>query len=172
MWVYQEILKETTPDLIIETGTLYGGSAYFLASMCDLLNRGRVISIDISDKPGRPQHPRIQYLLGSSTSPAILEQVRVAVQPGNRVMVILDSDHRKAHVLDELRAFERFVTPGCYLVVEDTNLNGHPVLPSFGPGPTEAVREFLAENSSFSVDKSREKFRLTFNPSGYLKRIK
>jgi cephalosporin hydroxylase len=170
MWMYQEILKDTAPDLIVETGTLYGGSAYFLACMCDLMSRGRIISIDISDKPGRPQHPRIQYLLGSSTSPAILEQVRAAIQPNDRVMAILDSDHRAVHVLGELRAFHEFVTPGCYLIVEDTNLNGHPVIPNFGPGPAEAVKQFLAESSSFSIDRSREKFRMTFNPNGYLKK--
>jgi cephalosporin hydroxylase len=62
------------------------------------------------------------------------------------------------------------VSPGCYLVVEDTNLNGHPVVDDFGPGPAEAVQEFLATATAFSVDTSREKLLMTFNPGGYLRR--
>ncbi len=84
--------------------------------------------------------------------------------------MILDSDHRREHVLRELELYSRFVTPGCYLVVEDTNINGHPVAPTFGPGPMEAVRDFLASTDDFEVDHSREKLLLTFNPSGYLRR--
>jgi len=88
------------------------------------------------------------------------------------VMVILDSNHDKDHVLNELRSYNRFVTKGSYLIVEDTDFNGHPVLPDYGPGPMEAVKAFLSENKDFEVDKSREKFFLTFNPRGYLKKIR
>src|SRR4051812_28260289 len=76
LWTYQEILVETRPDLVIETGTCYGGSALFLATMFDLLGRGRVITVDIADVPGRPQHPRITYVRGSSAAPEIVRQVR------------------------------------------------------------------------------------------------
>ena len=86
-------------------------------------------------------------------------------------MVILDSDHGKDHVLNELRTYSPFVTKGSYLIVEDTNINGHPVLHDFGPGPMEAVEDFLKENQNFTVDKSKEKFYLTFNPKGYLRKI-
>jgi cephalosporin hydroxylase len=95
----------------------------------------------------------------------------VAARASGTVMVVLDSDHSAAHVLDELRAYAPLVTPGSYLVVEDTNINGHPVFDSFGPGPTEAVTKFLDESSAFVVDRSREKFLLTFNPSGWLRRV-
>jgi cephalosporin hydroxylase len=64
------------------------------------------------------------------------------------------------------------VSPGSYLVVEDTNINGHPVLPGWGPGPLEAVQKFLTETDEFAVDDSREKFLLTFNPHGYIRRVK
>ena len=67
-------------------------------------------------------------------------------------------------MLDELRAYSPLVSPGSYLIVEDTNVNGHPALPEHGPGPMEAVEEFL------EVDVAREKFFLTFNPRGFLRR--
>ena len=85
-------------------------------------------------------------------------------------MVILDSDHTKQHVLDELAAYADLVSPGCYLVVEDTNVNGHPVWPSFGPGPWEAVHEWLPDHPEFRVDKTRERHLLTMHPNGYLLR--
>ena len=78
LWIYQEIIYETRPDIIIETGTAAGGSALFLASICHLLGRGEIISIDIEDQENRPRHPRIKYLLGSSTSEEIVEKVRDA----------------------------------------------------------------------------------------------
>ncbi len=169
LWLYQEILFDVKPDLIIETGTAEGGSALFMASMCDLLNRGRVMTVDIDDKP-RPPHPRVTYLSGSSTSPSILAQFEVARRSVSTCMVVLDSDHSKAHVLEELRLYKRFVSQESYLIVEDTNVNGHPVFPEHGPGPTEAMDSFLSENREFAIDESKHKFLLTFNPRGYLKR--
>jgi cephalosporin hydroxylase len=93
-----------------------------------------------------------------------------AAAEGKPTMVVLDSDHSAAHVLAELRAYAPLVTPGCYLIVEDGNVNGHPVEPSFGPGPWEATKQFLAESNVFDVDREREKYLLTFNPTGYLRR--
>jgi cephalosporin hydroxylase len=171
LWVYQEMLHELRPSVIVETGTAHGGSALFLASVCDLLGAGHVVSIDRLADPGRPAHPRIEYLLGSSTDASTVAQVRARVEGCRPVMVILDSDHRAEHVLDELRIYGPMVTVGSYLVVEDTNLNGHPVHPEFGPGPMEAVERFLAEHPGFTVDPQREKFYLTFNPRGYLRRV-
>lgn len=172
LWIYQEIIFETKPDIIIECGTLYGGSALFMASICDLLNRGRVITIDIENYHNRPVHQRITYLIGSSTSDKIVGEIRRLIRGDEKIMVVLDSDHHKEHVLNELRIYSQFVTVGNYLIVEDTNINGHPVLPSFGPGPQEAVEEFLKENDNFVVDRSKEKFYLTANPNGFLLRIK
>jgi len=85
--------------------------------------------------------------------------------------VSLDSDHHKENVLNELKLYSGLVTPGNYLVVEDTDINGHPVLPSFGPGPMEAVEEFLKSNSDFIQDRSREKFGVTQFPGGWLKKV-
>jgi cephalosporin hydroxylase len=86
------------------------------------------------------------------------------------VLVILDSNHERDHVLDELRLYGPLVSSGSYLIVEDSNVNGHPVVPAFGPGPSEAIADFLAETDEFSVDATREKFFLTFNPGGYLRK--
>jgi cephalosporin hydroxylase len=176
LWVYQEILFELQPDVVIECGTSKGGSAYFLSSMCELVGHGRVITIDLYPKPNRPQHERLTYLSGSSTDGHIVRElgrlIRDAGGDSAAVLVILDSDHSREHVLDELRLYSPLVTLGSYLIVEDTQLNGHPVWPDFGPGPMEAVDIFLSENDEFVIDTTREKFYLTWNPRGYLKRIR
>jgi cephalosporin hydroxylase len=170
LWVYQELLHELRPAVIVECGTANGGSALYLASICDLLGHGEVVTVDIADEPGRPSHDRITYLTGSSTDPEILEKVRQLVGSRAPVVVILDSDHSRDHVLNELHLYAPLVSAGSYLIVEDSNVNGHPVVPDFGPGPAEAVTQFLAETDEFEIDRSREKFFLTFNPSGYLRR--
>lgn len=165
-WLYQEIVYEKRPDVIIECGTSHGGSALYLASICDLIGTGEIITIDIEDLP-RPQHKRITYLLGSSTAPEIVEKVKALIKDKKKVMVILDSDHSKDHVLKELQIYNKFVTPGQYMIVEDTNVNGHPVYPEHGPGPWEALDEFLKTNSDFRESDTGSKFLLSFNPRGY-----
>ncbi len=172
LWVYQEIISERTPDLIIECGTAAGGSALYLASICDLVHNGRVISIDIEGRSNLPKHDKITYLTGSSTSEEILRTVGNSLTENDRVMVILDSDHTRNHVLNELRAYGPLVTKNDYLIVEDTNINGHPVRSDFGPGPMEAVHDFLQECQDFIVDHREEQLLVTFNPRGYLKRIR
>lgn len=171
LWVYQEILWEVRPSLIVETGTYRGGSALYIASLCDLMGYGQVLTIDIEARTDRPQHPRIEYVDGSSLSPKTIELVerRVGAASGP-VLVVLDSDHHRPHVQAELDMYHRFVTPGSYLIVEDTNINGHPVKPSFGPGPMEAVAAFLPRHPEFAVDRSRERYLVTHNPGGYLRR--
>lgn len=172
MWVYQEILFRLRPDRIIECGTADGGSALYLAGICDLIGKGKVITIDILDIEGRPRHKRIEYLLGSSTSEEVFRGVGNRIRRKDVVMVILDSDHSKDHVLKEMKLYSRLVTRGSYLVVEDTNVNGNPILPDFGPGPGEAVLEFLQHNNEFEVDPCMEKFYMTFSPGGYLLKVR
>lgn len=170
LWLYQEILHRVRPAVVIETGTAFGASAHFIASMMDLVGTGRIITVDIEARAGRPAHPRITYVTGSSVAPEIVEQVRDLVGAAAPVLVLLDSDHARDHVLAELEAYSPMVTPGSYLIVEDTNLNGHPADPEFGPGPMEALDTFLSANPPFAHDTEMDKFFLTFNPRGYLRR--
>jgi cephalosporin hydroxylase len=174
LWIYHELICRLRPDIIVETGTASGGSALFLASMCDLIDHGQVITIDVDARPGqrRPFHSRISYVVGSSAAPAVIAQVRGLLHGGSCGMVILDSDHRGDHVLAEMRAFADLVPVGGYMIVEDTNINGHPTHPEFGPGPMEAVNTFLSETDAFEVDRNCERFLLTMNPSGFLRRVK
>jgi cephalosporin hydroxylase len=171
LWVYQEIIVETRPELIVETGTYRGGSAHYLASICDLLGAGEVVSIDIEPtRDDYPQHPRITYLADrSSTHPDVLEEVRVRAG-GRRTLVILDSDHSQAHVEAELGAYAPFVPVGCYLIVEDSNIGQ--IRKDLMPGPLQAVETFLAKNDEFEIDREREKFLITFNPNGFLRRVR
>ena len=171
LWIYQEILHDVRPDVIIETGTFLGGSALFLATICQIENNGRVITIDIANRTDWPRHDRITYLHGSSISDAIVGTVNRLIQPNDKILVVLDSDHSMHNVLRELDTYAPMVTTGSYLIVEDTNINGHPVDSSSGPGPTEAIDEFLRKNDRFVRETEREKFLLTFNPGGFLKRV-
>ena len=172
LMAYQEILFETKPGLVVETGTHEGGSALFLAHMLDLLGAGEVVTIDVLDRPGRPAHPRIRYVTGSSGDVELVGGIFRGRPAGEKRLVILDSDHSRAHVLRELDLFAPRVPTGGYVIVEDSNVNGNPVLPDYGPGPREAIEEFLAGHPEFEVDLSREKFLMTFNPGGYLRRIR
>lgn len=172
LWNYQELLYDLRPDVIIECGTASGGSALYLASILELLGHGRVISIDVDRRPDFPLHERIIYFTGSSISDDILAQVTIQVGGAEKVMVILDSDHRMEHVLKEMALYGPYVSVGSYMIVEDTCINGHPVAPQYGPGPMEAVDAFLASNKDFCRDGRDRKFFMTFNPGGYLKRVK
>jgi cephalosporin hydroxylase len=171
--VLQEIVAETRPNLIIETGVLAGGFTYYLATLFDLLGiDGQVIGVDVDLSPVNPyiaNHPRIELIEGSSTDPAVVETLRERAR-GRRVMVDLDSDHRAEHVERELRALAPLVTPSCYLVVEDTWF-GRTVRFDQGRGPADALRAWLAEDQPFEIDRWRERLLLTHNAGGYLRRL-
>ncbi len=185
VWITQEILFEVKPDFVVEAGAFHGGSAVLWAMILREANpAGRVITIDIEDRLSEAKklpifQERVDFLLGSSTSPEIVMEVKRRVV-GRRVVVILDSNHRKDHVRKELLAYADIVQPGSYIIVQDTNINGHPVVidpqgpASYyagQPGPLEAVEEFLAADQRYKIDHARERLMFTMNASGFLRRV-
>jgi cephalosporin hydroxylase len=183
--VLQQVIWDTKPDLVIETGTFNGGTAYFFGTLFDQIGAGEILTIDIDHSrldPKAVAHPRVTAHLADSQT----EETRdfaAARAEGKRTMVYLGADHSEAGVYRELQLYADLVTPGCYLVVADSNLNGHPVPwdATDGPwgtvakeqanGPYEAIQRFLADRDDFVVDRDREYQLLTFNPSGYLKKL-
>ena len=182
----QEVVFAAQPDLIIETGVARGGSVIFLASLIALLGRGKVIGIDIDIRPHNRQaierHPmarHIDLIEGASTDPATVASVRARIPPNAKVMVILDSDHSRDHVLAELRAYGPLVTTGQYLVVADTLLGRLDELQTptrrskvllRGNEPLAAVDAYLAETSRFIADPEvNGKLILSSSVGGYLR---
>ena len=182
----QETVFAAQPDVIVETGVARGGSLVFLASLLALLGRGTVIGVDIEIRPHNREaierHPiarHIRLIEGPSTDPATVAAVRSEIPPGAKVMVILDSDHSRDHVLAELRAYAPLVTMGQYLVVADTLLGRldeqqTPTRRSRvllkGNEPLAAVTAYLAESDRFAPDPELNgKLILSSSVGGYLK---
>ena len=174
-WVTQEIIVETRPERIVEAGAFVGGSATMWAMLLEhVVPDGRVIAIDLKDNMDKARtvdvfRRRVDFVQGSTVDPAIVAHVAGLVE-GHRTMVILDSAHDAAHVAAEIEAYAPLVSSGCYLIVQDGFVNGHPLEPDHGPGPYEAVQDFLATDDRFEVDRSRERMLFTFNPCGFLRR--
>jgi len=163
--------------LLLEFGTFYGGSAMFFASILRQIGAPfRVLSVDIDHSnvyDAVKQDSAIELLTASSSGEDALQRIKKlkAEYPGP-VFAILDSDHSKAHVLSELMAIRPLLSSGDYVIVEDSNINGHPVLPLWGPGPYEAVTEYVKNfPDDYILDSEREnKFGFTFAPHGFLMR--
>ncbi len=175
MWNYQEILFELKPSLVIEFGTWRGGSALFFASVMRQIGEPfKVLSVDVDHKnldPAARRDSDILFVESSSTVPAIAEHIqRLKSEFPGRIFAILDSDHSMNHVLAEMKLLRPLLSAGDYLLVEDSNVNGHPVLPGWGPGPYEAVEAYEHEfPNDYEHDGAREnKFGWTFAPSGFL----
>jgi cephalosporin hydroxylase/glycosyltransferase involved in cell wall biosynthesis len=170
--VYQELVAELRPDWIIETGTRFGGRARFFADLLELLGNGRVVSIDSRPEPDLPQHPRLTYLTGRAHDDEVVAQVRELVGPDPRALVILGTRGGQRRMHREFDVYAPFVPVGSYVVLEHTVLNGRPAEPTFGPGPFEALRRILNTRGDFTSDNTRERHGLTFNPGGFLKRVR
>jgi cephalosporin hydroxylase len=183
----QEVIWKTKPDIIIETGVARGGSVLFMASILELVGKGRVIGVDIDIRPhnrdaieSHPLSRRVDLVQGGSADADTLLQVKRLIPPDASVMVVLDSDHSRQHVLEECRAYGPLVTPGCYLVVADT-LVGHvdaeqapkkrSKLWFKGDDPLSAMQDYLQEEDGFEQDPILNgKLVLSSSPGGYLRR--
>lgn len=184
--VTQEVIWNTKPDVIVETGVAWGGSVALYATLLELLGGGMVIGVDLNlhehvEKQllELPVSSRIRLIKGDSRSRDVQSEIAAAIEPGMEVMVLLDSNHTHEHVLEELRAYGPIVTPGQYLVVSDTIIEYIPPQTHrprpWGPGnnPKTAVDTFLAESGLFEVDQDISNRLLeTLSPGGYLRRIR
>jgi len=174
LWIFQEIIHETKPRFIIEIGSRFGGTTQFLADLLELQGGDAiVISIDIDRNGYRANHPRIRTITGSSMEPSVIAQVKsFCTGPGG--MVVHDGDHNRRAVLSDLNNYSSLVGIGNYFIVEDGIMDEF--WPGRGPGshcdgPLPAIDDFLETNQNFAVDSSRERYVLTENPKGYLRRI-
>lgn len=182
----QEIIWRCKPTVVIETGVARGGSVIMYSSILRLLGRGRVIGVDIDirlhNRASIEAHPfgdRVMLIEGSSVDPAVLDQIRLTLDADDEVMVVLDSDHTHAHVLEELNLYSSLVTQGQFLVVADTIVESIPEQThrprAWGQGnnPATAVKEFLSSNVDFELDdRVNSKSILSSSRGGYLRRAK
>jgi len=174
-WVYMEIIYELQPDIIIEIGNFMGGSTLALAHILDNIGKGRIIGLDINhnDVPLTvKKHPRIRLITGDACE--LFPTVRDLITTGEKVLIIEDSSHTYKNTINVLRTYNSLVSKGSYFIVEDTIVNHGLDFPGefLSGGPYEAVETFMKENDNFIIDRSREKFIITWNPRGYLKKIK
>jgi len=182
MWVYQQLLYEIKPDILIEIGSKFGGSTLYFAHVFDTLGKGQVISIDIDRSKYHVRHPRIIEITGDSNSPDVVKQTGKLCE-GKRVMLIHDGNHAYGNVLRDLDLYSEFISIGSYMIVEDGIIDLYPASmdgsevgqsfePSFkGPGPLWAIAEFLMKNKNFEVDTTQERYLLTYSPYGFIKRV-
>lgn len=185
MVAMQEIIWQTRPDLILETGIAHGGSLIYYASLCEMIGHGEVLGVDIEIRAHNrveiEKHPmfgRITMIEGSSIDDGIASQVHKLAQDKN-VLLILDSNHTHDHVLRELELYASLVKKGGYAVVFDTVIEDMPdtFFPDrpwgVGNNPKTAVREFLTKNDRFEIDAAiSDKLLITVAPDGYLKCVK
>jgi len=187
----QELIYMVKPDVIIETGIAHGGSLIFYASLFKAMGKGRVIGVDIEIRPhnrkaieAHEMFDRISMVEGSSIDPAIVEKVKSRIQPGERVLVVLDSNHTREHVLGELKAYGDLVNPGSYILACDGimgDLEGAPrSRPDWGENNPKAAAEefvkiddrFVIEEPGFPFNEGLVKERVTYWPGAYVRRIK
>jgi len=186
----QEVIYSVQPDVIIETGVAHGGSLIFYAGLCKAMEKGRVIGIDIDirahNRKAIEAHqlsPLITLVEGSSIDPGIVAQVKGHIKPGDKVLVLLDSDHSRRHVLNELLAYHDVVTPGSYIVATDGIMADTFDVPRGTAGwdedhPANAAMDFVKLHPAFKIEQPAWAFNesalsenITYWPSAYLRRM-
>jgi cephalosporin hydroxylase len=185
----QEVIYRVQPDVIVETGVAHGGSLVFYASLCKAMGRGRVVGVDIEIRPHNRRaladhllSPLITLVEGGSTEPQVVQKVMSLLGPGEKVLVFLDSNHTKAHVLAELEAYHAFVSPGSYIVATDGIMKDLSDVPRGKPewvrdNPTAAAAEFAQEHPEFVLEQPAWPFNeselrenITYWPGAWLRR--
>jgi cephalosporin hydroxylase len=169
---YQELLVRSRPGLVVVVGDDpgLGGRALFAASLCDQVDHGRVVAVGRTDAEGRPAHPRVTHLEGAAEAEAVAREVAALAGDDPDALVLLGL----GEVGRVVAGFERYaplVAVDGYVVVENTVVNGRPAAPGFGPGPHEAVVAILQRNRDFVSDPGPERYTVTFNRNGYLRRL-
>jgi cephalosporin hydroxylase len=170
LWIYQEIIWETAVEAVVEIGTRFGGTTLWLSDTLRAVGSGAglVVSVDVRS-PSLEFPDNVRFIEGDSLDAATIDRVRLLCA-GRRTMVIADSNHSAAHVLQEMTAYSPLITPGCYFIAEDAivDVMGWKM---FTPGPQVAAIQFVAESEDFVIDHVREKFLITNCPGGFLKRV-
>lgn len=168
LWIVQEIIHDTQPEVVVEIGSKFGGTTLWLSDVMRSVGSGKVISIDLV-RPATNFPDNVQFVQGDSVTPKTVATVEESRARG-RTMVMTDGNHAAEHVFAELELYAPMVAPGCYFIVEDGIVD---VMEwrQYTPGPLVAVQKFLCVNDQFVIDESREKFILTYAPSGFLKRL-
>lgn len=162
---WQEVVYRVRPTVIIETGVAHGGSLVYSASLLQMFGGGRVVGVDIEVRPhnraaieAHEMAPYITLVEGNSVAPEIVAEAASGLTADDRVLVILDSNHTRQHVLDELNAYHQLVTPGSYIVATDGIMSEVADTPRGTPGwtfdnPTQAAIEFAAEHPEFVLEQ-------------------
>lgn len=185
----QEVIYRVKPDVIIETGVAHGGSLIYYASLCKAMGKGRVIGVDIEIRPHNRKaiedHELSSYItliVGSSTAPEVVGRVKSLLNHGETALVILDSNHTKQHVSDELNAYHDVVTPGSYIVATDGSMKDLYDVPRGAPDwewnhATAAAKEFAHSHSEFVLEQPSWPFNesdltenITHWPGAWLRR--
>jgi cephalosporin hydroxylase len=185
----QEVIYRVKPDVIIETGIAHGGSLVFYACLCKAMGKGRVIGIDIEIRPHNRKsieahelNSLITLLEGNSIIPEVVERIKSFVKPGEAIMVILDSDHSKQHVLAELEAYHGLVTPNSYIIIADGIMKDLHDVPRGKPewtwnNPVTAATEFVQKHPEFCLEEpiwpfneSKLRKNVTYCFGGWLRR--
>lgn len=188
MFALQEIIINTKPDYIIETGVAWGGSILFGASMIKLIGGKKIIGIDtfmpLNVKKRILKHKflsnNIKLISADSTSEATIKKIKKIIKDSKKVLVILDSNHTHEHVLKELNLYSKFIAKGNYIICADTIVEFIPKQThrkrAWGPGnnPYSALKVFLkSKKNRFKIDKDIcNKLLFTNHPKGYLYAIK
>jgi cephalosporin hydroxylase len=171
LWTIQETLAELRPSLLVECGTHRGGSALFYAHLFDLMDHGRVVTIDVVPA-GDLAHPRVEQIVGSSLADEVVTRARAAAAvTDGPVMVILDSDHAQRHVRAELERYAPLVTADSFLLVQDGIIDELPAFREARPGPRPAIADFLRHHPEFVAEAERSRrFLISHHPGGWLRR--